>query len=466
MMMNLDGAISPDNTEFVLLSFEGPDVYSTAGGLGTRVSELSEALATQGYTTHLIFIGDPFKPAKELRVNNRLILKRWSQWVSRYYLNGVYDGEEAKLYDYNESVPYHIYSEIVRPAVSEGKVVVIMGEDWQTAEAICRTSDLLHWFGMRQKVLMLWNLNSLMSLHRINWERLKFVATLCTVSKYMKHRMWEYNINPLVIPNGIPTRHLNPVDQDAVARLRTIARRDDPRRMFLFKIGRFDPDKRWIMAVEAVARLKESGYPVTLFVRGGIEPHGADVCRHAYHRGLTIQDIVAQRPNVEQCMDAIAQAGPADIYNMRFFLPEEFVRITYAAADATLANSGHEPFGLVALEVMAAKGIAVTGSTGEDYAISFENAIVTETDDPDEIVGYLLHLRRYSQEQERIRAAGHYTAQQFLWNQVIENLTSKLEFLARKQGIVLESPRPAPTSAESADRDAQPPVLEESRTIA
>ncbi len=466
MMMNLDGAISPDNTEFVLLSFEGPDVYSTAGGLGTRVSELSEALATQGYTTHLIFIGDPFKPAKELRINNRLILKRWSQWVSRYYLNGVYDGEEAKLYDYNESVPYHIYSEIVRPAVSEGKTVVIMGEDWQTAEAICRTSDLLHWFGMRQKVLMLWNLNSLMSLHRINWERLKFVATLCTVSKYMKHRMWEYNVNPLVIPNGIPTRHLNPVDQDAVTRLRTIARRNDPRRMFLFKIGRFDPDKRWIMAVEAVARLKESGYPVTLFVRGGIEPHGTDVFRHAYHRGLTIQDIVAQRPTVEQCMDAIAQAGQADIYNMRFFLPEEFVRITYAAADATLANSGHEPFGLVALEVMAAKGIAVTGSTGEDYAISFENAIVTETDDPDEIVGYLIHLRRYPEEQERIRAAGHYTAQQFLWNQVIENLVSKLEFLARKQGIVLESPRPATTGTESTDSGAKPPVLEESRTIA
>ncbi len=466
MMMNLDEAISPANTVFVLLSFEGPDVYSTAGGLGTRVSELSEALATQGYTTHLIFIGDPFKPTKELRIHDRLILKRWSQWVSKYYSNGVYDGEEAKLYDYNESVPYHIYSEIVRPAMAEGKMVVVMGEDWQTSEAICRTSDLLHWFGMRQKVLILWNLNSLMSLHRINWDRLKFVATLCTVSKYMKHKLWNYNVNPLVIPNGIPTRHLNPVDQDAVSRLRSIVRQNDPRRMFLFKIGRFDPDKRWIMAVEAVARLKESGYPVTLFVRGGIEPHGAEVFRHAYHRGLTIQDVVAQRPNVEQCLDAIAQAGQADIYNLRFFLPEEFVRITYAAADATLANSGHEPFGLVALEVMAAKGIAVTGSTGEDYAISFENAIVTETDDPDEIVGYLLHLRRYAEEQERIRAAGHYTAQQFLWDQVIENLVSKLEFLARKQNIVLEAPRSAPTSMKSAENDVQSPVLEESRTIA
>ncbi len=459
-MMQLDGAISPENTLFVLLCFEGPDVYSTAGGLGTRVTELSEALAVQGYTTHLIFIGNPDKPSIERRVDGRLILKRWSQWVSKYYPNGVYDGEEAKLYDFNESVPYHIYNEIVRPALAENKTVVIMGEDWHTAEAIIRTSDLLHWFGVRQKVLLLWNLNSLMSLHRINWGRLNFVSTLCTVSKYMKHKMWEYGVNPLVIPNGIPTRHLQPVEQDDVLRLREIARRGDPRRLFLFKIGRFDPDKRWMMAIEAVARLKESGYPVTLFVRGGIEPHGGDVFRHAYHRGLIIQDVVAQRPNLAQCLDAVANAAPADIYNLRFFLPEEFVRTTYAAADATLANSGHEPFGLVALEVMAANGIAVTGSTGEDYAISFENAIVTETDDPDEIVGYLLYLRRHPEEQERIRHGGNQTARQFLWNQVIENLVGKLEFLARKQGIVLPS---SPT--EVTGQQVEPvPVLEESPT--
>ena len=154
---------------------------------------------------------------------------------------------------------------------------------------------------------------------------------------------------------------------------------------------------------------------------------------------MHIQDVVAKRPNLEQCFDAIEQAGPADIYNLRFFLPEDFVRTTYAAADATLANSGHEPFGLVALEVMAAQGIAITGSTGEDYAISFENAIVTETEDPDEIVGYLLYLRRHPEEQERMRKASQYTARQFLWDRVIENMVGKLEFLARKQNIVLSS---------------------------
>jgi hypothetical protein len=86
---------------------------------------------------------------------------------------------------------------------------------------------------------------------------------------------------------------------------------------------------------------------------------------------------------------------------------------------------------------MAAQGIAVTGSTGEDYAISFENAIVTETDDPDEIVGYLLYLSRHPTEQEYVRVSGQITAKQFLWDCVIENLVGKLEFLARKQNIVL-----------------------------
>jgi glycosyltransferase involved in cell wall biosynthesis len=114
------------------------------------------------------------------------------------------------------------------------------------------------------------------------------------------------------------------------------------------------------------------------------------------------------------------------------------VRVCNMAADAVLANSGHEPFGLVGLEVMAAGGVAFTGSTGEEYAISFENAVALETDDPDEIVGYLLHMMRHPAEQEKIRAAGKRTAAEFTWEEVIDNLVGKLGYLARKQSIVLE----------------------------
>jgi glycosyltransferase involved in cell wall biosynthesis len=432
------GSISPANTVFVSVCFEGPDIYSTAGGLGTRVTELCESLATQGYETHLIFVGDPYKPAQETLVDGKLHLERWEQWISKYYPNGVYDGEEQKLYDYNESVPPHICEQIARPAIEQGKIVIIIGEDWHTAEAICRTSDLLYERNLRHRAVLMWNCNSLMSLHRINWGRLNYASTITTVSRYMKHRLWQYNVNPLVIPNGIPARYLDPPDRRLVSELGEVMRRDDPDRLFLFKIGRFDPDKRWIMAIEAVARLKYSGHPVAMAIRGGIEPHGAEALSRARNLGLQVKDVEAKRPTVEECVQLLREAGPADIYNLRFFVPAEFVRLCYASADAVLANSGHEPFGLVGLEVMAAGGIAFTGSTGEDYVLSFENAIALETDDPDEIVGYLLHLKRSPEEREKIRAAGRRTAAEFTWNEAIENLTGKLDYLARKQGIYLE----------------------------
>jgi glycosyltransferase involved in cell wall biosynthesis len=254
----------------------------------------------------------------------------------------------------------------------------------------------------------------------------------------MKHRLWEYGINPLSIPNGIPNRYLEPVDPGRVAALRTIMQRGDSERFFLFKIGRFDPDKRWLMAVEAVARLKYSNRPVSMIVRGGIEPHGGEVLARARDLGLVVKDIQAQRPTEEECLQLIREAGEADLYNLRFFVPAEFVRTCYAAADATLANSGHEPFGLVGLEVMAAGGVAFTGSTGEDYAVSFENAVALETDDPDEIVGYLLHMQQHPDEREKICAAGLRTAAEFTWEEVLDNLAGKLGYLARKQGISLQ----------------------------
>ena len=223
----LPHGISPENTVFVSLCFEGPDVYSTAGGLGTRVAEFTEALASLGYQTHLIFVGDPNKPAVEERVGGRLHIERWGQWISKYYPNGVYDGEEGKLNDYNDSVPRHVCDDIAQPAIAQGKIVVVIGEDWHTAEAVSRVSDLLHAANLRHRALIMWNCNSLMSLHRINWERLAFSATITTVSRYMKHRLWQYNVNALVIPNGIPQRFLDPVNAEAVERLREVMRRGD-----------------------------------------------------------------------------------------------------------------------------------------------------------------------------------------------------------------------------------------------
>ncbi|HEU5316552.1 MAG TPA: glycosyltransferase [Chloroflexota bacterium] len=450
----MDGAqfrrFSPDNLEFVVLSFEGPDQpYSMAGGLGVRVAELAQALADLGFTTHLLFVGDPGLPGHEAREDGRLHLHRWCQWISQYHPNGVYDGEEQKLADFNESAPWFVVDQVVRPAAAQGKVVAVLAEEWHTAEVTCRISDILYGAGLRDRCLLLWNANNHFSFHRINWGRLGFVSTITTVSKYMKHIMWGIGINPLVIPNGIPQRFLSTVERRQANELRK-AVGGGP---YLFKIGRFDPDKRWIMAVEAAARLKDRGLPVKLLIRGGIEPHGGEVIAHAYWRGLRIQDVHATGRDTAAMLRAIAQAAPhADLLNLRSFITDDFKRICFAGADATLANSGHEPFGIVGLEVMGAGGIVVVGSTGEDYAISFHNCLVTETEDAEEIVGYLMHLRASPKLVTEIRREARRTAALFTWDEVIENLLGKLEYLAMTRGVAFAAPPhvslPAPSVAE------------------
>jgi hypothetical protein len=158
----IQGRITPQNTEFVILCFEGPDQYSMAGGLGVRVANLSATLAKIGFQTHLFFVGDPALDSVEFRQNGKLVLHRMCQWISKYHPNGVYEAEEAKLYDYNESTPHIIKDEIVKPAVANGKLVVVLAEEWHTAEALCRLSDYLYHDGLRDKAIMYWNANNLL----------------------------------------------------------------------------------------------------------------------------------------------------------------------------------------------------------------------------------------------------------------------------------------------------------------
>ena len=101
----------------------------------------------------------------------------------------------------------------------------------------------------------------------------------------------------------------------------------------------------------------------------------------------------------------------------------------YGAVDAVLANSGKEPFGLVGLEVMASGGIAVCGSTGEDYASSFENAIVCDTGDPAELACYLERLWSEGGMREKMLDRARATAHAYTWPHVLDVLDAKVAYM-------------------------------------
>lgn len=420
--------LAPDTLEFVLLSFEGPDEYAMAGGLGVRMKELALELARQGYRTHLVFMGDPHLPAQESPAEN-LILYRWSQWLSAHYPGGVYHGEEAKLVDWNEQLPGFVASKFVAPAAANGRLTAILAEEWHTAYSTCQVSDRLWADGIRDKAIILWNANNVMGFDRIDWRRLDFCSQITTVSRYMKHVMWDQAINPLVIPNGIPGDRIRSADPALIARLRAAF----PGRELIFKIGRFSPDKRWNMAVDAVAEEKRRGRAVAAVIRGGVEPHGMEVIANARAQGLTVVDVQPLR-DLNKALDAFAAAPPADVYNVSSFMSDELTSLFYAGADAVLANSGHEPFGLVGLEVMAAAGLAFVGSTGEDYAVPYLNSVVLDTDDPTEINIALDFLRTHPESVARMRADAQETARSFSWENVVAgNLLGKLEYVSLRQ---------------------------------
>jgi glycosyltransferase involved in cell wall biosynthesis len=262
-------SFTPDRTVFVLLSFEGPDLYSQAGGLGVRMKGLSRSLAGLGYDTHLYFVGDPDLPGEETLEGGKLHYRRWCQWISAQHRGGVYDGEEGKLRDWNSSLPASVIDDVIVPAVEAGSSVAVLGEEWHTSWSMSLISESLYRRGLRDRVVMLWNANNTFGFHRIDWPALELATTITTVSRYMKFTMWNSGHNPVVIPNGIPRSAIADADPAAVTALKAAADADH----LCFKIGRFDPDKRWLMAVSAMAYLKRRGQRVKLIIRGGHETH-------------------------------------------------------------------------------------------------------------------------------------------------------------------------------------------------
>ncbi len=438
--------IDPERTVFVLLSFEGPDVYSQAGGLGVRMKGLSRALAQLGFQTYLYFCGDPDLPGEEAQEGGRLLLRRWCQWISAKHRAGVYEGEDEKIRDWNSSLPPSLIDNVIAPATRAGKNVVVMGEEWHTSWSMSLLSDSLYYRGLRDRVVMLWNANNTFGFHRINWAGLAMAATITTVSRYMKFKLWDWGLNPVVIPNGIPRSSIQDADPELVTDLRAAAAADH----LCFKIGRFDPDKRWLMAVSAMAYLKRHGKRVRLLMRGGREPHGGEVITHAQHQGLAVFDTHA--PTEPAGVSAILREHPnAEVINFTSFVSDPVIAVLYSASDAVLANSGHEPFGLVGLEVMAAGGLAVTGSTGEDYAEGYRNALVLETDDSIELVTELNLIRDRPKLAASIRRRGRTTARAYIWEKVIQELLLRIEFAAAQQAVRLPEgvpgsrrPRPRP----------------------
>ncbi len=421
--------LHPEEVEFVAIAFEGPDPYAQAGGLGVRMTGLTQALAQRGFRVHFFFVGDPSRPAIETKA--RLTLYRWGQWISRYHLEGVYAAEYEKKADLDQSLPAYVLEQIAKPACRRGRRLVILAEEWQTADAAIRLSDLLHQAGLRDQTALLWNANHRIGLSHVDFSRLGYVATITTVSRFMRQILGQHGVNPIVIPNGIDPSWFCDPPRAEIERVRRLFSRP-----MLVKVGRFDPDKRWISAVEAVAALKRRGLQPTLVLRGGMEPHGAEVFGRARSLHLTVAEVrMAGTPSREDVLAELERRKPeADIVHLKLFLPQDMLQLLYRAADAVLVQSGFEPFGLVGLEVMASGGIAITGGTGEDYARAFRNGLIADDDDPKRLSDLIALATTKKVWRRDVAREARRTAKSYQWNRVLDELLAQVALAFTRQG--------------------------------
>lgn len=410
----LPGSEAGTRVQFHLLSFEGPDRYARAGGIASRVCGLADALAAGGFEVHLWFVGDPDLPGHER--SGAVHLHRWCQWISRYHPAGVYDGEEGKRADYAASLPPFLVKEELLPWLRvAGRRAVILAEEWHTAGAVAHLDWLLRQSGIRHRVKLLWNANNLFGFDRIDWRRLGSAATITTVSRYMRGRMWTAGVDPLVLPNGLAGEAFQEPEESVLAEYR----RRVGDRLVLAKVARWDPDKHWLLAVDTVAELKRRGRRPLLIARGGLESHGKEVMARAVAAGLTVVERQLPHGRAGDLVPALDGLGGTDLVCLTSPLVPEACRLLFRGADAVLANSGSEPFGLVGLETMAVGGIACTGGTGEDYAVPEWNALVLQTRDPREFGAALDRLRTRPQEERALRDNARRTARYYAWGEVI-----------------------------------------------
>jgi glycosyltransferase involved in cell wall biosynthesis len=193
-------------------------------------------------------------------------------------------------------------------------------------------------------------------------------------------------------------------------------------RTVVSKVARWDPDKSWLLTIDTIGAMKRVGWRPLLIARGGVEPYGAEVLGAAARAGLRVADRRLIQPGSGGLMQTLQGLGDIDILNLCSPLDPEGRLVLFHSVAAVLANSQHEPFGLVGLETMAAGGVACIGYTGEDYAVPGHNALALETNDPQEFLDLFGTLRLNPPMERALRRAGRITAQHFTWSQIMQRI--------------------------------------------
>jgi glycogen(starch) synthase len=405
----------------LLLSWEFPP--RIVGGLGKHVHRLSMALADAGHTVHVVTRDHPDAPAEE-------------------EIDGVHVmrvGEYPPVVPFEELIPWVMQFNVgvlerATKLLLEEEVDLVHAHDWLVAYAAAGVKNLFDLplvstihateFGRHQGYLP-GPMNKL--IHQIEWWLTYESRRTITCSQYMHEQIREIFGLPEakldVIPNG--------VDLETVGRPEGVEgfRRNRvglaPGEKMIFFAGRLEYEKGVQTVLDALPLVLEK-VPVR-FIVAGIGTHEDALREHTRRDGLDAQ---------------VEFTG---------FVSDDDLRMYYAAADLAVVPSLYEPFGMVALETMAAGTPCIAADTGglRELVVHDATGLRFSPGDPASLATAILRLLTDSRLDRRLTLdARRWLNEGFSWESIAERTVDVYAQAIREERDLRRTQR----------RDERPPL--------
>jgi 1,4-alpha-glucan branching enzyme len=359
----------------LLLSWELPP--NNVGGLGRHVHDLGAALAAEGHQVSVITLADSGAAPGAEQVSDMQVLRVARPPESGHFFAWVYRMNQAMV-------------EAAEGLVADGSTFdVVHSHDWLTGQAgmalkarwgtalaaTIHATEKGRNGGIHEPIQQ--------AIHEEEWLLTAAADQVITVSQAMAREVESgFRVKPTVIYNGVslPAR--------AVA-----APAEQPDGPYCFYIGRLVPEKGVQVAIQALAFMQQRAHLVV----AGRGPMEAELRQLARAWGL------------ENRVHFVGRVSEA----------EKDAWLQHAAAG--LVPSLYEPFGIVALEVMAAGVPVVVGDTGglAEIVTHARDGMKVAPGDPGALAVLLDWLIANPDEAAALGAAGRATAvRRFGWSAI------------------------------------------------
>jgi glycosyltransferase involved in cell wall biosynthesis len=236
------------------------------------------------------------------------------------------------------------------------------------------------------------------AIHHVEWWLAFESWRVISCSEYMRHEVSEYFQCPLdkidVIPNGVETERFDVLEGMDLSRFRNMYAL--PSEQIVFSVGRVVYEKGLHVLVRSMPSVLS--------------------------RLPTVKVVVAGKgPELESLRSLAWSLGVGEKVLFTGFISDDDRDRLFKIADCSVFPSLYEPFGIVALEAMAAKSPVVVSEVGglRDVVDHAETGITVYPDDPGSLAWGILHTLQFPEWSAlRVKKAYRTVCEQYNWQRI------------------------------------------------